>query len=95
MLLLHNNSKNIINRELDEMHSGWLIYLSHVTGLYGWFLNRDLPVIGKLKFSKMPLKHPSLYLCRTLTKDYSSILNNCSCAADISVVLASVVGQGE
>lgn len=95
MLLLHNKNKNIINCELDEMHYGWLIYLSHVTGLYGWFLNRDLPVIGKLKFSKTPLKHPSLYLYRTLTKDYGSILNNCIFATYISVALASVAGQGE
>lgn len=74
---------------------GWLIYLSHGPGIYDWFLNCDFPVTSKLILSKMPLKHPKLYLYGTLTKDYGSILNNCNVATYISVMLASIVRQGE
>lgn len=58
------------------------------------FLNWALPVTGKLKLSKMPLKN-KLYLYQALTEDYSSVLNNRSIAACISVMLGSIVRQGE
>ena len=53
---------------------GWPICLPHVPGIYDWFLNCDLPVIGKLKPSKMPLKHPNRYLYGTLTEDMVQLL---------------------
>lgn len=71
---------------------GWLICLLHAPGIYDWFLNCDLPVIGKLRLSKMPLKHSNLYLCGTLTEDMVQFLVIAPC---ISAMLAWIVRQGE
>ena len=54
-----------------------------------------LPVTGKLKLSKMPLKHPNLYLYGTLTEDMVQFLINAALPTYISTTLASMVRQGE
>lgn len=73
----------------------WVAHLSSTLQVYMTGFLTMLPVTGKLKFSKMSLKHPNLYLYETLTEDMVQFLITATLPTYILTMLASTVRQGE